>query len=277
MNTRAHSRRVPCPRRAPVRPAPPSAFTLLELLVVVSIVLVLAGLLLPAAMRARDRSLALGCLSNERQIALGIEMYSQENGDTWPWVTPDTQFRQWSVLRHHASRSRILLQCPAARGSSRHGPRSLARWTNAATARLRNSSTITNQNGSVWITDYKLNDNPRFFATNALGHIEGPRAPLSHFRPSELVAVWDNLDWMPRHASGTRVNLGFLDGHAESMPATGSRPSLAPARALSGTYTVDRIGNFPFWNWGFPDVHVAAEFAPRSADEPRRSKSSESR
>jgi hypothetical protein len=29
-----------------------------------------------------------------------------------------------------------------------------------------------------------------------------------------------------------------------------------PSKAMTGTYTADTIGNFPFWNWGFPDVFV---------------------
>ena len=66
------------------RAAPRQGFSLLELLVVVGIIGVLAGLLLPAVQQARESSRRTQCLSNLRQVYFTFEQYAHDHGERVP-------------------------------------------------------------------------------------------------------------------------------------------------------------------------------------------------
>ncbi len=61
-------------------------FTLIELLVVIAIIAILASILFPVFAQAREKARGVSCISNQKQLALGLVQYLQDYDETYPRV-----------------------------------------------------------------------------------------------------------------------------------------------------------------------------------------------
>lgn len=78
-----------------------SAFTLIELLAVVSIVLILLSLLFPAISKMRESGHSSACVSNLRQIGAAFQMYASDNNGLFP--APRYRAQEEDVARKNPS------------------------------------------------------------------------------------------------------------------------------------------------------------------------------
>ncbi|MEZ0324769.1 MAG: DUF1559 domain-containing protein [Fimbriimonas sp.] len=75
-------------------------FTLIELLVVIAIIAILAAILFPVFAQAKEAAKKTVCISNQKQIGLGLMMYMGDFDDIFPqsqWGIGDNQV-SWSAM-----------------------------------------------------------------------------------------------------------------------------------------------------------------------------------
>ncbi len=102
------------------------AFTLIELLVVIAIIAILAAILFPVFGRARENARKTSCLSNMKQIGLGLVQYLQDYDEIYPITfqnntTPPTNngfqsapsHRGWAYNLQPYTKSVQVFQCPS--------------------------------------------------------------------------------------------------------------------------------------------------------------------
>lgn len=101
-----------------------SGFTIVEMLVVISIIAILAGLLLPVLMKGREEARTSNCLSNLHQIGIALQVYSQHYGEGKPDGYPPwlTLLTKKIGARAYLDAPKVLL-CPNDGTAGAHGGR----------------------------------------------------------------------------------------------------------------------------------------------------------
>ncbi len=104
-------------------------FTLVELLVVIGIISILIAMLLPALNKAREAAKSVSCLSNMRQVMLGLAMYAHDNRGWLPYssstdiVNGTSRTMSWAGRlaghpNHYVQGAKVFI-CPSRMGMAR--------------------------------------------------------------------------------------------------------------------------------------------------------------
>ena len=101
----------------------PHGFTLIELLVVIAIIAILAAILFPVFAQAREKARQSTCLSNLKQLSMGVLMYVQDYDEQFPppagliYTSPVgksncMECNGWELLTKPYTKSDNIYLCP---------------------------------------------------------------------------------------------------------------------------------------------------------------------
>ena len=97
-------------------------FTLVELLIVIAVITILAGLLLPALNKAREKGRSVTCLNNHKQNGMTFQIYADAN-DAWIPVSyaANGSKTHWGAQFYSSVQKQKTLFCPSQKNKMEFG------------------------------------------------------------------------------------------------------------------------------------------------------------
>jgi prepilin-type N-terminal cleavage/methylation domain-containing protein len=204
------------------------AFTLIELLVVIAIIAILAGLLLPTLARAKAKARSAQCLSNLKQVGVGLRLWANDNEGHFPWAVDWTEggskdAPEWADHFRAVSNelvTTVLLVCPVDRARM-----PAPNW----------ASTAGQDNISYFVGLTADESKPQTLLSgdsNIIGGGGGLNPYWSSAVGSSIDATWENT------VHGERGNIGLSDGSVLTMITPRLRDQISAALSSGSTNVV---------------------------------------
>jgi prepilin-type N-terminal cleavage/methylation domain-containing protein/prepilin-type processing-associated H-X9-DG protein len=227
-----------------------SGFTLIELLVVIAIIAILAAILFPVFAQARDKARQAACLSNLKQLGLGVTMYAQDYDemlpDGWSYSADKKTLWWWQDSVRPYVKNEAVYSCPSASPHMQWtalrpagAPNPLVRdyIANAAAVSSENGQWPPNRTSTDWMRVGPFTNNGGTgTATQSLSNIQDPAGTIAIFDGQREIEIWAinmadcwrptplppaDSQWRWPGVVSKRHNDGFVaafaDGHAKWM------------------------------------------------------------
>lgn len=214
-------------------PMPRRAFTLIELLVVIAIIAILAAILFPVFAQAKEAAKRAACLSNMRQLGIGMQMYLDDNDDRFPdrrdlktslgyrpWTSwpPSDPRGGWAahILQPYIKNDEIW-SCPAVKNSAlgeavqvKQGVSRYWLWRFDRTDDPVPLDNFWGKSPETCVTDLQAANNPQAGLPEGVADVE---LLVDPYFPKTIPSVQAELRAKTAHAGGR--NRLFLDLHAK--------------------------------------------------------------